>query len=454
MVCCSQKCPMANHKIQTTTMVNKPVANSVNTVRHTVPPSLNNLSTITFKAPVGTMVLPNCSTLLSSSKVDPKLQPVLVVPSPSNRSVDGPQTGVLLNLVPPIRVPQYPPPSSPRTPGPATCQRTPVVNNSSPMTVTSSSSSVVYSSHAKEQTSGHTTHNSVRYCGKQSPVHSTDKLNSERDDQKKKEFITALGLVTRDSLSDLKNKKLERKRRSTANPQFSNAALEEKWKNAAAAQAAAPPHKRPRGRPRLESKPVVCPTNGVCSSSDSPKMEPLSPPDDNITITSTSVSSSSSQNDSPTLVNGVHRQSSSSDEGKNVEQMLSGLCVVCTQPGDLVKCDTCATQQHLGCMQPPLIARPQGVWQCCDCQSRTVSLTVVQSYDVLKAAKEDEKRKLLKKSLELRLKRSQLEGRLLQLKELSGKQKNRQSEMQSSSKNVELLMDRFHSVINGVKMYS
>lgn len=44
---------------------------------------------------------------------------------------------------------------------------------------------------------------------------------------------------------------MERKRRSTANPQFSNAALEEKWKNAAAAaaaaQAAGPAQKRPRG---------------------------------------------------------------------------------------------------------------------------------------------------------------------------------------------------------------
>lgn len=109
-------------------MVSKPVANCVNTVRQPVPPSLNNISsaptaTITFKGPVGTVVLPNCSTansLLSTKAANdhPKMHPVLVVPSPSNRSVDGPQTGVLLNLVPPIRVPQYPPPSSPRTPGP------------------------------------------------------------------------------------------------------------------------------------------------------------------------------------------------------------------------------------------------------------------------------------------------------------------------------------------------
>lgn len=66
--------------------------------------------------------------------------------------------------------------------------------------------------------------------------------------------------------------------------------------------------------------------------------------------------------------------------------MLSGLCIVCTQPGDLVKCDTCAKQQHLGCMQPPLISRPQAPWMCTDCQStRTVSLTAVQSYEFLKA---------------------------------------------------------------------
>lgn len=66
--------------------------------------------------------------------------------------------------------------------------------------------------------------------------------------------------------------------------------------------------------------------------------------------------------------------------------MLSGLCIVCTQPGDLVKCDTCAKQQHLGCMQPPLVSKPQGPWICGDCQStRTVSLSAVQSYEFLKA---------------------------------------------------------------------
>ncbi|KFM70642.1 hypothetical protein X975_17825, partial [Stegodyphus mimosarum] len=141
MVCCAQKCPMANHKLTTTTVATKPVANCVNTVRQTVPPTINNIATptatFTFKAPVGTVVLPNCSTAnaLLSSKVaeHQKVHPVLVVPSPSNRSVDGPQTGVLLNLVPPpIRVPQYPPPL-PRTPAPI---KTQIVSNCIPVTTT------------------------------------------------------------------------------------------------------------------------------------------------------------------------------------------------------------------------------------------------------------------------------------------------------------------------------
>lgn len=69
------------------------------------------------------------------------------------------------------------------------------------------------------------------------------------------------------------------------------------------------------GRPRLETKPIVCPTNGICEALDSPKTDPLSPTDSNATLNSASQSSSSPPNDSPTLVNGVHRQSSS-DEAK------------------------------------------------------------------------------------------------------------------------------------------
>ena len=44
----------------------------------------------------------------------------------------------------------------------------------------------------------------------------------------KEEFLSKLGLVTKQALSEIQNKKSERKRRTTANPQFSNAAIEAK----------------------------------------------------------------------------------------------------------------------------------------------------------------------------------------------------------------------------------
>ncbi|GFY48275.1 uncharacterized protein TNIN_332241 [Trichonephila inaurata madagascariensis] len=141
MLCCAPKYPVKNHKLPTTTLATKPVINCVNTVRQTVPPTLNNIATptatFTFKAPVGTVVLPNCSAANTLKVAEhQKMHPVLVVPSPSNRTVDGAHTGVLFNLVPPIRVPQYPPPL-PRISTPITCQKNQVLNNCIPVAIAS-----------------------------------------------------------------------------------------------------------------------------------------------------------------------------------------------------------------------------------------------------------------------------------------------------------------------------
>ncbi|GBN38029.1 hypothetical protein AVEN_138058-1 [Araneus ventricosus] len=298
LLCPAQKCPVQNHKLPTTTIASKPVTNCVNTVRQTVPPTLNNIATptatFTFKAPVGTVVLPNCSTALSTKVAEhQKMHPVLVVPSPSNRTADGPQTGVLLNLVPPIRVPQYPPPL-PRSSAPLTCHKNQVINNCIPVAIAS--------------------------------------------------------LPTTSST---------------------------------------PPST------------IVEPT--AASSAESPpagSMEKLS--------------------QSPPVAEKITNK---------IDQ--KGLNTAATNPRGHSRCPGNA-----------------------ECQSEQISLIVVQSYDMLKAAKEDEKRKLLKKSLELRLKRSQLESRLSQLKELSTKQKSRQSELQTSLKEVETGLERIQSVINGVRLCS
>ncbi|GIX76461.1 uncharacterized protein CEXT_607761 [Caerostris extrusa] len=43
---CAQKCPVQNHKFPTTTIPAKPVVNCVNTVRQTVPPTINNIAAL------------------------------------------------------------------------------------------------------------------------------------------------------------------------------------------------------------------------------------------------------------------------------------------------------------------------------------------------------------------------------------------------------------------------
>ncbi|KAG8185990.1 hypothetical protein JTE90_027662 [Oedothorax gibbosus] len=457
----SQKYPIQNSKVSTTTtLITKP--NVINSVRHTMPPQSHPTPAFTFKAPVGTVVLPSCPPTSGpkTTSEQPKMHPVLVVPSPSNRAVDGSPAGVLFNLVPPIRVPQYQPAPSPvRQTNPvaaATYQKPQVVNNCVPVAFSNSSPVSHMNNNIEPFVNRSSENSSANSCEKYQPLHTPEKINNKID-QKKKDFFTALGLVSRDRLSDINSKRLERKRRSTANPQFSNAAVEERWRNAAAAAQASttPPMKRPRGRPRLETKPVICPINGISSASPiKPCPVESSSTSDTSSANCTISSSSSPLSDSSTVMNGVHKQIPNVEEVKNVEQMLSGLCIVCTQPGDLVKCDTCAKQQHPGCMQPPLIARPQLPWQCSECQSRNVSLIVVQNYDMLRAAKEDEKRKLLKRSLELRLKRSQLESRLQQLSELSETQKSRQSEFQKSLREIDTILERLHKVAHDVRLCS
>lgn len=468
LVCSAQKTNL-NHRIttpvQTVALTTKPIP--LNSIRQPVPPTVNNIAssaaTLAFKAPVGTVVLPNCTTttaLLTSKSADnQKLHPVLVVPSPSSRCGDGPQTGVLVNLMPPIRVPQYPPPT-PRPAGQVSPPKSNCMSNSiQPTCINSTSASALTKSPpaAQEKTAlqqSAVIPRSPNSSSKLQTVLSSEKLVNKID-QKKKDFMLALGLVTKDSLIEYKNKRMERKRRTTANPQFSNAALEEKWRNAAAAaaaQAASQPLKRPRGRPRLDSKMNATSTNGSQGV-----VEAASPQENSSTPSTPSLPTNESPNTpttTVTVVNGMHRRLSPSLETKNVEELLSGLCIVCTQPGDLVKCDSCAKQQHPGCMQPPLQMPPQGKWQCSDCQSRAESLPTVHSYIALRAAKGDEKRKLLKRSLELRLKRSQLEGRLHQLKDFATKQKDRQSELQEAIKVMGTSLETFESVISSVRQCS
>ncbi|PKU38582.1 phd finger protein hypothetical protein [Limosa lapponica baueri] len=74
---------------------------------------------------------------------------------------------------------------------------------------------------------------------------------------------------------------------------------------------------------------------------------------------------------------------------------------------------------HLNCLDPPLKTAPKGVWVCPKCQQKvlkkddnvpwTGTLAIVHSYVTHKTVKEEEKRKLLKRSSELKSEHRQLE---------------------------------------------
>ncbi|NXO30073.1 PF21B protein, partial [Cisticola juncidis] len=168
-------------------------------------------------------------------------------------------------------------------------------------------------------------------------------------------FMVALGLVTTEHLEEIQSKRQERKRRSTANPAYSGL-LETERKRLAS---------------NYLNNPLFLSTRGyhavlVCSE--------------------------------------IHH-----DEH----------CTACKRGVNLQPCGTCPRAYHLNCLEPPLKTAPKGLWVCPKCQQKvlkkddnvpwTGTLAIVHSYVTHKTVKEEEKRKLLKRSSELKSEHRQLE---------------------------------------------
>ncbi|XP_041906552.1 PHD finger protein 21B isoform X6 [Corvus kubaryi] len=168
-------------------------------------------------------------------------------------------------------------------------------------------------------------------------------------------FMVALGLVTTEHLEEIQSKRQERKRRSTANPAYSGLLETE--------------------RKRLASN---CLNNPLFLSTRA--------------------------NEDPFWKNEIHH-----DEH----------CTACKHGVNLQPCGTCPRAYHLNCLDPPLKTAPKGVWVCPKCQQKvlkkddnvpwTGTLAIVHSYVTHKTVKEEEKRKLLKRSSELKSEHRQLE---------------------------------------------
>ncbi|NXS21895.1 PF21B protein, partial [Mystacornis crossleyi] len=179
-------------------------------------------------------------------------------------------------------------------------------------------------------------------------------------------FMVALGLVTTEHLEEIQSKRQERKRRSTANPAYSGL-LETERKRLAS---------------NYLNNPLFLSTRGKHRSSQWIDFTP----------------------GTLLLQNEIHH-----DEH----------CTACKRGVNLQPCSTCPRAYHLNCLDPPLKTAPKGVWVCPKCQQKvfkkddsvpwTGTLAIVHSYVTHKTVKEEEKRKLLKRSSELKSEHRQLE---------------------------------------------
>ncbi|KAM9653792.1 PHD finger protein 21A isoform 10-T13 [Morphnus guianensis] len=176
-------------------------------------------------------------------------------------------------------------------------------------------------------------------------------------------FMVSLGLVTHDHLEEIQSKRQERKRRTTANPVYSGAVFEPERKKSAVTYLNSTMHPGTRKRANEDHWPK----------------------------------------------GDIHED----------------FCSVCRKSGQLLMCDTCSRVYHLDCLDPPLKTIPKGMWICPKCQDQMLkkeeaipwpgTLAIVHSYIAYKAAKEEEKQKLLKWSSDLKQEREQLEQKVKQL---------------------------------------
>ncbi|XP_070301469.1 PHD finger protein 21A isoform X6 [Salvelinus sp. IW2-2015] len=183
--------------------------------------------------------------------------------------------------------------------------------------------------------------------------------NKREDNPQKRAFMVSLGLVTYDHLEEIQSRRQERKRRTTANPVYSGAVFEPERKKNGVTYLNTPLHQgtRKRGRPpKYSSVPELglhTPTSPTSSHSASP----------------------------------AHHRSERG--GSHFPVHPHTLPLPRPSSGDIL-------------MKDEAIPWPG-------------TLAIVHSYIAYKAAKEEEKQKLVKWSLELKQDREQLEQRVKQL---------------------------------------
>uniref|UniRef100_UPI00398F74BC PHD finger protein 21Aa isoform X4 n=1 Tax=Pristiophorus japonicus TaxID=55135 RepID=UPI00398F74BC len=244
-------------------------------------------------------------------------------------------------------------------------------------------------------------------------------------------FMVSLGLVTHDHLEEIQSKRQERKRRTTANPVYSGAIFEPERKKSAVTYLNSPvqPGTRRRGRPPKYTS--VLGMGALAPSS--PPSHPASP---------------DFEKTENLLSFGAPAQSASSPSSVDGLPYLATRATLQKGPVNKIQDETNDIENITKNTTLSILKKEEAIpWP--------GTLAIVHSYIAYKAAKEEEKLKLLKWSAELKQEREQLEQKVKQLSNSITKcmeTKNtllaRQKDMQTSLEKVKRLI----RLIQGIQL--
>ncbi|XP_078076537.1 PHD finger protein 21Aa isoform X4 [Mustelus asterias] len=264
-----------------------------------------------------------------------------------------------------------------------------------------------------------------------SPTSPVPPKPKREENPEKVAFMVSLGLVTHDHLEEIQSKRQERKRRTTANPVYSGAIFEPERKKSAVTYLNSPvqPGTRRRGRP-----PKYTSVLGMgAMAPSSPPSHPASP-DFEKTENLLSFGAPAQPASSPSSVDGL--------------PYLATRATLQRGPVNKIQDETNDIENITKNTTLSILKKEEAIpWP--------GTLAIVHSYIAYKAAKEEEKQKLLKWSAELKQEREQLEQKVKQLSNFISKcmeTKNtllaRQKDMQSSLEKVKRLIH----LIQGIQL--
>ncbi|XP_042197236.1 PHD finger protein 21A isoform X3 [Callorhinchus milii] len=237
-------------------------------------------------------------------------------------------------------------------------------------------------------------------------------------------FMVSLGLVTHDHLEEIQSKRQERKRRTTANPVYSGAIYEPERKKSAVTYLNSPvqPGTRRRGRP-----PKYTSVLGVAA------VAPSSPPNH--------PSSPDIERTERLLIFGAPAQIASSPSCVDGLPFLAARATLQRSPVSKIQDETNSTENITKITTLSILKKEEAIpWP--------GTLAIVHSYIAYKAAKEEEKQKLLKWSAELKQEREQLEQKVKHLSNSITKCMETKNSLLARQKDMQISLEKVKRLIH------